>query len=82
MRELLYVIVITLSVGPLPADRPGGFYTCPDHTIVSSSDQCPNLGNKFEPIDTTPPPGQFPGGGGGGSGGLLGLVHKLTGGLL
>lgn len=28
------------------------------------------------------PPGTIPGSGGGGSGGLLGLIHSLTGGLL
>jgi hypothetical protein len=28
------------------------------------------------------PPGAIPGSGGGGSGGLLGLIHSLTGGLL
>lgn len=47
---------------------------CPDHTHVWDINQCPSNSGPFG----------FPGTGHGGSssGGLLGLIHGLTGGLL
>lgn len=80
MRVVAVVLVsLALMLTPASAD-PAGF-VCPDHSVVTTADQCPTSGNKFNPSHTGGP-GNFPGGGGGGSGGLLGLIHKLTGGLL
>lgn len=73
------LLVFTFLFGPIPEDQPG--FVCPDHSVVTEADDCATSGNKVDV--NTGGPASFPGGGGGGnSGGLLGIVHRLTGGLL
>lgn len=69
-------IVLTFNmIAVIPASADPTLYECPGNNAhVWDRDQCPRIGSA---------PGQFPGsGGGGGRGGLLGLVDRLTGGLL
>lgn len=72
---VLLVLVVALAampVGPAVADTGQQMYTCPNQSHVFDPKDCP-------PVSA---PGAFPGGGGPGQGGLLGLIHKITGGLL
>lgn len=83
-RTATVLCLIELGVAPAALADPAGF-VCPDHSVVTSAEQCPTAGNKYGSNNGGPAP--FPGGGGGGgSGGLLGavggLLHKVTGGLL
>jgi len=69
----LYVIGAAI-VSAQSAPPTKEMYECVNHTHVWDKAQCPEFKSAG--------PASFPGGGGGGRGGLLGLVHDLTGGLL
>ena len=81
----LALAMVLLTPVPLATAQPG--FVCPDGSVVASADQCAASGNMVAPAGGGP--GGFPGGGGppiggGGNhqGGLLGLLHSVTGGLL
>jgi hypothetical protein len=64
--------VVTLACSPLAAAEPP---LCKDPTYRDAH-------NEYCIRGAEGPPGTLPGGGGPGTGGLLGLLRRLTGGLL
>jgi len=70
----LIIAVVTIIPSAARADPGSQPYQCPgSNAHVWNLDQCARLGGG---------PATFPGAGGGGHGGLLDILHDLSGGLL